>query len=56
MGALLAVATGVMAAGLMRKSRTGALAAVAVMLAIVGGGIMAFGEMAPRFYDRYAFL
>jgi hypothetical protein len=55
-GALLAVATGVMAAGLTKKGRVGSLAAAAILLAIALGGFLAFGEMAPRFYDRYAFL
>ena len=55
-GALLAVATGVMAAGLARKGRIGSLAAAAIFLVIALGGFLAFSEMAPRFYDRYAFL
>ena len=55
-GALLAVATGVMAASLTRKGRVGSLAASAIFLAIVLGGFLAFSEMAPRFYERYAFL
>ncbi len=55
-GALLAASTGVMATGLTKKGRIGALAAAAIFLAIALGGFLAFGEMVPRFYARYAFL
>jgi len=55
-GALLAVTSGVMATALTRKGRIGWAGAVALFLALAVGGILAFGEMAPRFYERYAFL
>jgi hypothetical protein len=55
-GALLAVATGVMVVGSARRGRIGALVAAAILLAIAVGGFLAFWEMAPRFYERYVFL
>ena len=55
-GAMLAVGAGVMAAGLRTKGRVGLLAVIALFLAVVIGGLLAFFEMAPRFYERYVFL
>ena len=55
-GALLAVTIGVLAASLRQKGRMGTLTAAALLLAIVMGGLTAFGAMATRFYERYAFL
>jgi len=56
LGALLAVTTGVMVVGSARRGRIGAFVAAAILLAIAIGGFLAFWEMAPRFYERYAFL
>ena len=58
-GAMLAVGAGVMMAGVAgfrKKGRVGILAAIALLLAVVIGGLLAFSEMAPRFYERYVFL
>ena len=58
-GAMLAVGAGVMMAGVAgfrKKGRVGLLAAIALLLAVVIGGLLAFSEMAPRFYERYVFL
>ena len=58
-GAMLAVSAGVMmagAAGFRTKGRVGLVAAIALLLAVVIGGLLAFSEMAPRFYERYVFL
>ena len=55
-GAMLAVGVGVMGASFRIKGRVGFLAAFSLLLAVVIGGLLAFGEMAPRFYERYLFL
>ena len=55
-GAMFAVGAGVMTAGLRAKGRVGLLVATALLLAVVIGGLLAFSEMAPRFYERYVFL
>ncbi|MGH9460062.1 MAG: hypothetical protein ACRD1X_02505 [Vicinamibacteria bacterium] len=54
-GALLAVTTGVMVVGSARRGRRGAFVAAAILVAVAVGGFLAFWEMAPRFYERYAF-
>lgn len=55
-GAMLAVGAGVLAAGLQKKGRVGLLAVIALLLVVVIGGLLAFEEMVPRFYERYVFL